>query len=248
MLPEHFEQCIEMSADAFLTRNAAVMHLQVPAERWHESATEKHRTCRDSGLSLVAIDDATGDIAAFLFINQFALFKDHKPTEPGLGQFYECGEKMYEQAIDAGKLSLSSLVRGKTMHVVMGGTSKEYEGTGSGMCLRAYVEKHAALHGFDSSLVEPAHPATRHIWEKKLGYTVCAMAPLADLTDKAGAMPFAGLSRSEQLAICEKAISRSGFWYSAWAMPLIVPAALLRRRPVFFYRYPVLTEAPEAKS
>mmetsp|Transcript_37208 Transcript_37208/g.105018 ORF Transcript_37208/g.105018 Transcript_37208/m.105018 type:complete len:265 (-) Transcript_37208:131-925(-) len=222
MLEEHKDECLAMVMDGFLQRNKAFVHLQVSATALEAVEKGKTTSCMESGLSLIARDDASDKIAACLFIDQFNMFHTQKPVDQNFQWMYEAAEKMYGAAVKGGSVSLATLVQGRSLHVHLGTTRKEYEGTGAGMCLRAYVETHAALHGFDACLVEPINLATLHIWGK-LGWTVCATTVLADFADRNGTKPFENLDREEKFALCTKVINKpSGMWHSSACLPFVL--------------------------
>ena len=75
-------------------------------------------------------------------------------------------EKLYESSIKIGKVGLGSVMRGKALRLVMGGTATELGGQGLAKCIRIAAVKHAEKKGFNSLLVEAGHPATAHIWSK----------------------------------------------------------------------------------
>jgi len=188
-----------------------------------------------SGLSLVAVDDTSGQLAAFLFIEQFNAFDMHTPKDAKMQVAYRVGERLYKSAIRKGTIRKRALLTGKMMHVNTGGTAAEYEGTGAGMALRSYVEEHARSHGFQWVCVEPANPATRHIWENKLGYSVTASTVLADFVDADRAAPWKGCSRVQEMAVCVKTVQDVAASWSTMLLPIEVLISACKKKPRFAF-------------
>ena len=190
-----------------------------------------YRHCHESGLSLVARDEASGSMAAFLFLEKLNVFKTHKPTMPAAVWLYDAGDALYHNAVDSHPRFYYPLIRNMVMHINTGGTTAAYEGTGVGSVLRSFCEQHALAHGFESVTVEPAHPATRHIYENKLGYTTLASMNLESYVAKgpnghAGKQPWAGIGEDGTFALCEK-VTQQPRWYQRVLPGIMKPAVKL---------------------
>merc|ERR1719382_725860 len=67
MVSKHYEECVDMVTDAFLNRNPIFQAAEITEDGLRTLAHEQLRECFDSGLSLVAVDEDNGNLAAFLF-------------------------------------------------------------------------------------------------------------------------------------------------------------------------------------
>ena len=131
---------------------------------------------------------------------------------------------MYEAAITRGELDYASAVRGRCMHIHTGGTATACEGCGAGSILRTFAaDTMAAMHGFRNAVVEPAHPATNHIWQNKLGFVSRGELVVNTYATKkageggfkeAGTKPWGDLPDNEKITVCEKRIAPNT---SCWA-------------------------------
>merc|ERR1719221_1138201 len=84
---------------------------------------------------------------------------------PGLPVLCEGTGKLYEK-VDPASIGLASYASGRILKVGAGGTLPAFEGKGLGTRLRKAAVELARRKGFYRMLVEPAHPATVHIWNK----------------------------------------------------------------------------------
>merc|ERR1719229_1720706 len=92
MISEHYEECVDMVTDAFLNRNPIFQAAGVTEQALRTIGHTHLRQCFNSGLSLVAVDDASGSLAAFLFIEQMNVFNDHIPKDPEMRSLFTIGE------------------------------------------------------------------------------------------------------------------------------------------------------------
>ena len=237
MLEQDFDECVAMCVNVFTTANRVVTFLREKREGsmqefdadFRDYSIAAYRHCLESGLSLVARDEATGKIAAFLFLEKLNAWNTHKPTMLEAAWIYDAGDALYGKALKEHSRFYYPLIRNMVMHIHTGGTTAAYEGTGIGSVLRGFCEQHARAHGFESVTVEPAHPATRHIYEKKLGFTVLASMNLETYVAKgahAGKRPWAGIGEEGTFALCEKEL-RQPKWYQR-AVPAIFKPVVMR--------------------
>jgi predicted N-acetyltransferase YhbS len=188
--PLDYSTCLDMVVQSFVSRNAAIQHLQVPANELRQVFQQD--TQDFIALSLVA-KTVQGEVVGSLLVNQCDFMKDEmKPLHSNLRHFYDVGEALYHQAAWSTQIGLASIARGETMHVICGGTKEGYEGQGVGTQLRRQLKEHARHHGFQRILVEAISPATIHIWTK-LGYHVRAKTRLRDFRGQGGVRHFANI-------------------------------------------------------
>ena len=121
-------------------------------------------------------------------------------------------EKLYDGAADSDIGFYVSVLRGQAMHCHAGFTVAAYNGNGLGSGLHHYMEHHARAHGFETTCAEAIHPATRHIWSEKCGYSVLSSFVLAEY-EESGSKPLAALDHKEEVALCVKDIHRSSCWF-----------------------------------
>jgi GNAT superfamily N-acetyltransferase len=239
MLESDFDECVEMCVTVFTTANRVITYLRDqhsgPKEEFDAGfksySIHAYRKCLESGLSIVARDESTGKLAAFLFLEKIDVFDTHKPTFLAAVWLYDAAEKLYWKAFHVKKRFYYPLIRNKVLHINTGGTTSDFEGTGVGTALRRFCEAHALAHGCESIAVEPAHPATRHIYEKKLGFAVLATMDLRTYVaaDKAhkGQKPWENMESDQStFALCEKELKRPK-WYQKIVPTIVKPIVMV---------------------
>ena len=173
LVASDYEETLELLGNIFSTNNPAAVALGIPAEvcvKCSRIDLPPEKIC--NGLSLV-IKSKSGnnEIVAFALMKPFDILQP-PPSQEMLESHFSTPilvrlvEKIYESSIKPGKLGLGSVMKGKSLHLAMGGTATELGGQGLAKCIRIAAVKHAKKKGFNSLLVEAGHPATGHIWNK----------------------------------------------------------------------------------
>ena len=227
--PDEYERCIDLVARAFTTNNPSTVHTEISFETFRAFALEDctRAACVDTGLSLAARDSATGQVLAVMFLKTFAL---HQPPEKmfaessGLAVSKEMYEALYEDAaVNPFGLCLGSMTSGKTLHGGLGGTAPDAGRSGMGKALRVRAVAVARERGYNTFVVEPFHPATRHIWTKHCGCSVMAERPMDTFVSASkvrGKHPYKGVGGSG--AIVELVLNRDPRdWPVFWPLNLL---------------------------
>jgi GNAT superfamily N-acetyltransferase len=235
--------CLDMAVDAFTSRNALVVHLQVPPDELRSIFLKDTKESVKQGLCMVA-KNKNGDIVGFLFCNQCDFMlpdADMTPRHSMLRHSYDVGEALYHRAARNTSIGLAQVARGETLHVICGCSAKGYEGKGIGTLLRSKLLPFAQNRGFSRILVEAVSPATIHIWTK-LGYKVRSKTTLATFKGENGIkhfedidppdaeyVIFEGIVNDEQTSIFDRLFS--AFWLGVivckcrrWFKPYVPPA------------------------
>jgi len=245
-MPADIPEFVDLILSAFLNRNVVVAHMQIQEADYREYLTTSLEAKFKHGLSLLAKDAATGKLAGLLVIEQVDVTTYSKPPL-WLRPLDSLGRKLWTDACNNDKISITSLAAGRVMRVDHGATAAEYEGLGVGMCLRSHVEVHARAHGFDACVVEAMSALTRHIWTSKLGYEVAAEAIIADFVDGDGSRPLESIRKSETMALCHKVLDPAKRRHSRLLFPVALVSVICKVRPWFFFKHPTLAEmAPSA--
>lgn len=188
--PSDYPECLDMAVKAFTSRNAAIIHLKVPADELKAIFRKDTQTSID--LCLVA-KNKSETVVGFLLCNQCDFMMDEqKPTHSNLRHCYDVGEALYHRASRTTPIGLASVARGETLHVICGCTADGYEGKGIGTLLRSKLLLFAKERGFSRVLVEAISPATIHIWTK-LGYMLRSKTRLAEFRGEGGLKHFQGI-------------------------------------------------------
>ena len=216
MRQDEYDACVELACVAFTTNNPCTVHTGVgmAAFRRFVLADCPREQVVSTGLSLVARGTGDGKPLAFLFLKTFALkqLPDAIFEHTGMQVSKELYEALYEDAVMAPLkgMCLGSMTTGKTLHAAMGGTAPGAEGRGIGKALRARAVMVARERGYHTLVVEPFHPATRHIWVKHLGGDLKAERVLTTFVSKSrvrGERPYEGVGGTG--SICEIVLRRA---------------------------------------
>merc|ERR1712048_68117 len=85
-------------------------------------------------------------------------------------------------------LAISSMLSGKTMHCIMGGTFPSVKSNGIGKALRLRAVEVAKERGMNTLIVEPGHGATRHIWTTYCGAKIISEVGFDSFKSKSGVL------------------------------------------------------------
>ena len=217
MMPEDYEQCVDIATSAFTTNNPICVHLGIPPDVYRKFvlADITQTAAVDTSLSLVA-RGPDGAPVAFLFLVVADLFeeipKEVFEMHDGLQFLKDIIEATYEKALGPSSLGLGSLMRGKTLRCAMGGTIPAAGGKGAGKALRLRAVEVARERGFETLIVEPGHDATRHKWTKYCGGLIRAETQLDDFVPKKSGLSCKGVKGT--VAVCEVVVRPSAHNHS----------------------------------
>jgi len=227
MRVDEYERCVDIAAKAFTTDNPTVAHTGIPPEVFKRMARGDVpvKEAVESGLSLVARSTADGSPLAFLFLRVMDLSHD-APEEVwdlhGGGRVLkEALDQVYEKAIASpwSGLAISSMLQGKTMHCMLGGTFPGVKSRGMGKALRLRAVEVAREHGMNTLIVEPGHGATRHIWTQHCGAKIISEIELDSFKSKScvlGERPLRGVPGTISVA---QVTIRKSIWDSSACWP-----------------------------
>jgi hypothetical protein len=139
----------------------------------------------------------------------------------GLRVLMEQVESAYEKALRSplSGMSLKSMLSGKVMHCLMGGTFPGVKSKGIGKALRMRAVQVAKERGMNALVVEPGHEATRHIWTKYCGGQILSEVQSDSFKSKSGVLgeyPLKGVDGS--VSVCQVVINKP-IWDTCFCWP-----------------------------
>ncbi|CAF1017822.1 unnamed protein product [Didymodactylos carnosus] len=188
----HVEECAKLISEAFVDNEPLAFYSKMTKEEFYDYIHPLIKSLLEEQLSFIVFDKQTNQIVSCLLSGDLYLQHQHtsyyEDDDPVTDLLAELDERFLVEFQKTNKFKEKTI-----LHVYYGATKQDFCGKGIGIKLRQCVCKYARkMYGFQYVIVETSHPATTHIYTKKLigGKIFTSIDPSTWLWKKNQTYPF----------------------------------------------------------